>query len=532
MLSKAGKQNILLLLAAFLLDGVLRVLFYGVVFTDNISQLFTGSILLFWALSLQKRVTDRRLRNLLLTAVFFLLLYLFLQILRYQFVDQLPEAHRFLWYAFYLPMMGTAVTVWLSALAIYEHPGRRLPASGSLAIAAGSLCTIGILTNDLHFLAFSFPSGIMMDNGDEVRGPLFWIFFLCLGLLLCAALLLFIKKNRMPGMWASVLLLSLPLLFLASFLLLRILGCPPRIRGIKVWQNGEVYCFGLLLFLEICIQTGMIPANTDYDYLFLLSGLPAVILDYREQPRYTPAGVSWPFRDSEDLQVHRRAIGGGRVEWAVDISRIRELNLDLESVARQIEARNAYLEAEAAVAAEKAELETRNRIYDEITRVVRPQLDRITSLMDNSEETFDRRLARIAVLCTYIKRRGNMELLTAGGQLPGEELFLALSESLDSLKLLGIETAIVPGWSGVCPADSVIRAYEAAQQVIEAGLPVLTDLVISLRESGEMRTMRLLLRPAHFPMPDLRDYPELSLEETAEEDRILVFRFRKEVSHD
>ena len=72
-----------LLAAAFLLSGLLHVFLYAGYFADSIVQLFCGSAVVLWALSVQRRVTDGRLRRTLLWAAAFMLLFNVLQCLRY-----------------------------------------------------------------------------------------------------------------------------------------------------------------------------------------------------------------------------------------------------------------------------------------------------------------------------------------------------------------------------------------------------------------------------------------------------------------
>ena len=71
--------------AAFLLYAVLRVLLYGRDFMDLFSQLFCGTVIVVWGLSVRERVTSRRIQRLLLGLTAFLLLFLLMQTVNFRF---------------------------------------------------------------------------------------------------------------------------------------------------------------------------------------------------------------------------------------------------------------------------------------------------------------------------------------------------------------------------------------------------------------------------------------------------------------
>ena len=144
------------------------------------------------------------------------------------------------------------------------------------------------------------------------------------------------------------------------------------------------------------------------------------------------------------------AIQGGSIRWTVDMKQVRGLNQQIEEATAQIEARNAYLAEENRIRQERAELETRNHMYDSITRILKPQFDQIDALLGGAESVPEKRIAQIAVISAYITRRGNMELLSAAGTLTVVELVSAVTESLDYMRLCGVNTAISSfGKSGV-----------------------------------------------------------------------------------
>ena len=489
---RSSGRYIALFAATFLLCGLLHVFLYGVYFTDSIAQLFCGAVVLLWALSVQRRVTDGRLRRMLLGAAVFMLLHNVLQCLHYTLSCDDLVFDRYMWYAYYIPMIAIPLTCFFTALSVHRPEGVPLPRFCIPLAAAAALMALGFLTNDLHFFAFRFPSGILDDNGDERRS---WLYFLYCGwccLLMLLTLVMIARKCRRSVGLRLQALPAMPLLAMALLLLLSILGIQPRLNGIDIWKDGQIFTFGVLGFLESCIQIGLIPANRDYERLFALADLPAVILNDRGEPVYRTASARYPFPETADTLVQAHDIRGGSIRWTTDIAPLRMLNESLAEAIQQIEARNAYLAEENKTRQERAELETRSRLYDRVSRIVRPQLEQIEARMGGAED-FKAQLPRIAVLCAYVKRRSNMELMAPDG-LPLEELAAAIRESLENIRLCGAGTALQSVGAGEYPAGMIIAAYEHFEDIAEACLDTLSDLLVVIRAEEERLTLRMLLQ--------------------------------------
>ena len=485
-----------------------------------------------WGLSVLRRVTDEHLRNLLLSIAGFFLLFLLLQVINYIFAQRQPWLRRYAWYGYYVCMIAFAIIMYELSFSLSQDEGKRSGAVRFLLPASGIVLAVGVLTNDLHQLAFRFKTAEMLPGSPKSYGPLFYLYFACFFLLLLFASALIMKKYRQFIRRDSFFTL-LPILALAVFLVLNMFDLTPRIGGIKMWQLGELFTFCMLAFLEICIITHLIPANTDYEKLFALSTLPAVILDEEGVACYSSLESQHPFPDSENTMVMRHPISGGCVEWAVDIAPLNALNQELSETTQRINSRNAYLSEEAKIKKEKAEVESRNRIYDEITRIVRPQLQQINTLLKMPGRSFDEQLPSIAVCCVYIKRRSNMELLADNGTLPFEELSLAVKESLAYVRLLGVNAASYASGTGIYPAVMVIAAYERVESVLEDCLETISDLMIRTKAEPGAITVRMMLKTDALTLPVMeKERATVAYHESVSvtkdgKDMILIFTFRE-----
>ena len=524
-----NRKVLLALAVAFLLCGAVHCLAYDKTFVIGITQIFCDFIVVTWAGTIRKRVTDRRLRRVLLAMVWGLLLFLFLQTCRYNVFWKMTGVRRYLWYAYYVPMTAFPLLLLASALLIHRPEDRPLPRWFWLTAAVGALLAAGVMTNDLHFGFASFSDPVMDDNA-AVHGWLYYAVNAFSYPLYFAGYGIILRKSRAIGGRLRYLPLA-PLLLAVVYFLLFPLDLGKRFLGMRVWNIGEMLVFCLIGGLEICIQTGMIPANTAYETFLSLAKLKAAILDRDGAVRYATAGTVYPFPDDGALQIMSHPIRGGRIEWAADVGRLRQLNRELTEANARIEARNAYLTAEAGTRAEQAETQTRSEIFDRITQVTRAQTAQITALLDAQEPGFDRRLRRIAVLSAYVKRRSNMELIAENGLLPFEELCLAVSESLRYVRLCGVNATSVSDGAGLFPAGVVADAYERIEQALEGSLDDLRDLMIRLDAAPDALSARLMLRAddlivhsegAPLEVPGFTRQVSVTKNE---QDMILVFRY-------
>ena len=145
---------------------------------------------------------------------------------------------------------------------------------------------------------------------------------------------------------------------------------------------------------------------------------------------------------------------------------------------------------------EQETLNSRNRVYDNITKIVLPQLVEVESLLnDTSKDEVDKALPYVAVLNTYIKRRCNMELMKEDmDRLPMSELKLAMSESASYLQLCNIKTAVVGNDDGEdYPADEVIRVYEHFELIVEKHISSMTSIMVVVTVNNEKISTRIMV---------------------------------------
>lgn len=497
-LSKNTKWKIALFLAAFLLCGFLHVALYGTDFTLCISPIFSSAVVVLWILTIRERIIDTRLRRIIQGIAVTLLFHFLLEIFRYNLFSDNITAQRYIWYTMYLPMTAQPVLCYFLSVFIHRPEGKRLPKPYALIILVGALLVLGMLTNDLHFWAKSFPSGVLKDNGQEKNEWLFYLINVFIYGFYALTLATILKKNHQyvarKYSWIAI----VPILIGAAYFMLYPLEVAKKVFGCHIWNMGEMTAFLVISTIEVCIQTGMIPANRGYEALFSSVSFPAVITDKDNIPVYQTSGAVYPFRESENVRIVSHPIHGGSIVYPVDVGQIQNLNKELSQRVEQLETRNAYLAEETHIIQEKAELETRNQLYDRISHIVTAQIEQIEALLSEPEKLTEERLARISVLKAYIKRRSNMELLGTGGTLTVEELATAIAETLEYVRLCGVNTASSSFGTGIFCVQMVTGIYDYIETIIEKSLDTLSSMIVSVRAQKNTLTARIMLEADNF----------------------------------
>ncbi|MCR4763729.1 MAG: hypothetical protein K5696_09375 [Lachnospiraceae bacterium] len=253
-----------------------------------------------------------------------------------------------------------------------------------------------------------------------------------------------------------------------------IIGGSPKLFGYKLFQMQEAYCFPFITGLESELIIGLIPANSAYRLLFKHTGLHACI--YSGDDRAILWSGDWKEEDKKeaekgegDLRLRREEIAGGYICWIEDLTAIRKLNREIAEVTEELEDENELIRQENALRSERVGIETRNRLYNRIAKAVRPTALRVNELLEKEEpENIREDLIYAAFLSAYIKRMGNLILLTDGNEgTESGELALSVGESMEYLKLNGCACELMSVGSGRIASGLAILAYELFECVME-----------------------------------------------------------------
>ena len=447
------------------------------------------SLLFMWVVSLHRRLMNKNVRRLMLAVGCLMLFWLIDKIVKWDFTGSVTHPLvRYLWYGFYvgmlfIPTLGAFIINYLGKPENYSHPAKLnyllIPPTVLLAL---------VFTNDLHQKVFVFYNGFINFDQEYSYG---WVYYIVMGWFIVMGfyfVVMMLVKSRVPG---SRKLQKMPILIM-TFAALFWIGYSMRLYNCDLTVTDILI---IVLLLESAIQSGLLPSNTNYQQLFDATTIPVQIVDWDYQPHYVSAGAlpvsEMKMRQSESGTVHMgrsllnsAPIYGGRVVWEDDITRLNDLQQQLQDAQEQLGEENTLLQAELDLKEQRAKTDEKNRLYDRIAEEVKPQLIKTDMLLQRiAQEPENRKklLAKTCVLGSYIKRRGNLLLLGEDAKkVSARELEYCIRESLENLRLGEVFTSLNANCSGQLSLENIVAAYDFFETVTERLLDNMTAMLVNL----------------------------------------------------
>lgn len=494
------------------------------------SAIYMG-LFLAWGFSVRSRILQAQASR-YMTAIAGLMIFWFLvRTVKFHFInaERYPDIARYLWYAYYLPMLFIPLLSVFIGFSIGKPEDYHLPKQAALLLLPTAGLFLLVMTNDLHRLVFTFPQGFAGENGYAAG------YYLVGGwLILCALTLLFVlyRKCRIPGSRRRILLPCIPIVILMLYAMLHY----SRLEWVR-FVAGDITAVMCLLYaatLELCIQCRFIQSNTHYRELFDASALGALIADdeYRVCLRSRTAGpvpeavlrqtAAAPVMLDGGIRLRSAPIRGGRVFWQEDVSRLLSVAEKLGDTREELRGYGALLEEENKQKQRRRELEEQKRLFDGVQEMVLPAMQRLNELISRLSTAEDRETARmlhgkIAVTGAYIKRRSNLVFLAdQTGEVAAKELLLCLNESASNLRLAGTACAVQFSLEGSMEGRAAGTLYDFFETAVEAVWEPLPGLNAVVAEDGGDYRMTLMLQ-CRAPMPELTQrFPRASVQQDEE----------------
>ena len=452
-----------------------------------------------WVISVRRRILDKRIRSYLIFVGLLMSFWLAERTTKWFFVSEFSDLCRYLWYAFYIPMiliplLGVFITTYIGKPETY-----RIPWWLNLLYIPAFALILFVFTNDFHNLVFEFPNGIYYFNTQYEYGFGFYIvcaWFIILGFYFVISLVI---KSRVPG---SKTVQKLPLIIMACSVVFWVLYA----IGLIDADLTAVDCLMITLLLESAIQSGLIRSNTGYTEFFGISTVAAQVVDKNYQTMFIssyaddlPEDV---MRNALDKPVelgktmlHGKEVSGGYVFWQNDIKEIKKLMKNLEETRERLSENNCLLKAEIDMNERKARLEEKNRLYDRIARDVSSQLIKAEELLTQAKQNpkaAHNALSKICVISAYIKRRSNLLLLGEENRIiSSSELEFCLRESLDNIRLLGVHSSLKSKCSGSLDVENAVAVYDLFEKTVEAFIDDVNALMVLIECEGSVIKLNL-----------------------------------------
>jgi hypothetical protein len=480
-------------------------------------MLYIG-MLLFWMQSVRSRLLPTRARSYIVASVLLMIVYLLVRVLRFRILTGIT-VRRFVDYAYNIPMVLVPTLFLMTCIRISR--GERAEERGRerlLLIPACALLLL-IMSNDLHQLFYRRLIPLAEFHGivgTYTYGPLFYFMYVWMVLTLLAGFAILIRnawrRNLRGLLWFGGVVLLWAAMSLLNLLVFT------RLDLVRMYHAPEIHVFAILGFFEVCIRNRLIPYNENYTGFFTNLGLPVRITDadfamvyetnlpIRAPEAQLAAAAAAPVYLNEDTRLSGMELRPGYAFWTEDESELHREGRRLAEANEILSEENDLIAVENELKEKKAHLDAQNQVYDRIAAALYPKQQRIEELLKSTppeSEGFPAALARCCVLNAYCKRKSNLLLLSEESlPMPNRELFLALQESARFLKCCGIDAAAMGEEYSALPLETVHALYDSFETLIEAFLPFLRRMTVSLLPAG----VRLAMEASETP-----DLPETEL---------------------
>ena len=458
----------------------------------------------FWIHSVQYRLLPSRARNYLITAALCAVMMLVLRSVKYRLLDGWAlDAQRYVWYLYYVPMI-LMPTLFLMTCIRIENRNRPVRFDERFLLIPASVLTVLFLTNDLHYFAFRSNGVNIMTgaNATYYNNWLLYVYYAYWGVTISTGLVLLVRANRrLHSFKKTVLPFLFPLIMLSLFLVDITLNW---VRLPSMFTVPEIVSFGMIGIFESCIRNRLIPYNENYNSFFALMRFPAVITDNGLSVVHSSAepvdaahgqlcsAVSAPVYLDADTKLTGKRITAGYTFYTEDESELHRMREKLTDANELIASENDMIEAENELRSRKAQVDSRNYIYERISVKMLPYHRKALEMLDEMQPgapDFAEKIARLNLLNAYIKRGTNLLLTNEGKEnIPLTELGIAVEEYSRYLSYCNVQASVTSDKDEMIPRDEAFDLFTEFYETADA----LTDQITMLHIAVNGDCMRLI----------------------------------------
>ncbi|MBR4341587.1 MAG: hypothetical protein IKP88_02565 [Lachnospiraceae bacterium] len=549
-LSRKSKFFILFFVMVFILTAVGHIIFPSEFPFKYLSNFLYSGIILAWVFTVRRRVTTGWIKEYLTMGGFVLILLFIIDIVRQVYLTGNSALNRMLMYLYYFPITMIPLISFLLALRTGKGEEYKSSKLEKFLIVLCFALQFFIMLNDFHMKVFNINEYNEFVQ-DYSYGPGYVLIIAWCVILALAGLAVLTIRCRTSSSkklwWVPIMVAGLG--YGPSIVYLINGGKMPEIYGKPIFSFQELYSFIFIGMWESCLRIGLIASNSDYDYMFKMTKMGAVIADTEGNIRYmaddavvimrkevSQAAEGEVIIPDKNHRIKGKKISGGTMLWVEDHSVVNDLNDRLAEAVSTLSEENSLLEMENEIKSQKQSIETRTKLYDRISEKIRPQLNRINEIIKNIEDKktdMSEGIKSCTVLGAYVKRISNLTILNEQfGTLKLEELRYAVRESLENLSGNGVDCMVSGNKTDIeCRGELVLYAYDFFERAVEMAVPDVKTISCILSGDKGLRMDILMDTPTKIPeLSMFDDKPKGTKVEILKEEEGIFLRFVEEVA--
>lgn len=448
-----------------------------------------------WGISVSKRIMQVQVRHYLIAVSGLVVFWFVIRSMKYYFITDIGIARQ-LWYWYYLPMLFIPLFSLFVAISLGKSKNFKLSKKTLLLYIPTVLCLLLVLTNDLHQLVFTFPAGEVWS--DKNNGYILGYYIVIGWEIICAlaAFVIMLFKCRLSQRKKYLPFLMLTCSIVYAFI---------YASGVEWMQliGGDIAAAQCLMFtgiLESCIQCGLIQTNTGYEELFMVSRLGAQITDQGNivclassnagglTDEQRMSAKTHPVLADKTTLIKSKPIRSGHVLWQEDVSELTEAIEQIEENCRDLSERNRIRQENLETKKKILSLQEKNRAADVLNRETAGQISMIEHLLtqydtENDAQKREKLLAGAAVLGAYIKRYGNLLLVSHREETADiRDLSRCFEDSFVNLELLDVKCLCTLPADVILATKDMLRIYRTFETILEDCLFDLHSVWVNARE--------------------------------------------------
>lgn len=429
-----------------------------------------------WAISAISRCGGKQLTRLMGSEYAMMLFLLIVRCIKYETINY--DFALYLWYLSYIPIIFLPLIAFLSTITVEN--GAKLKKPYFLLFVPAIMLSIGVISNNFHGFAFDFGANAPSVDNDYEHGFLYYIIIAWMLVFLVATLINGFRKShlntRNTGRWLIVALIICVFGCLAYYEL------GPFV--LRKWFVGfyEAQCLLYVMFLEICLDFGMLPTNDDHESILQNSSVWMLITDKLNNKKFisnTKMNITeQSLLDAQNgkkvlvdnsYELKHSHIYGGNAYFTSDVRAMIKLNDELEEAHEILVGEQEILDDEVKTREEFKKIEQQNLIYEKIDERLAPKNNQIKALLDSvNEDNWQSVLAKVSVVSAFFKRQGNLMILAEQNEkISLNEFAFCFAESVHYINNLGISALFSFDGEKDISLSTALKIYELFENVVE-----------------------------------------------------------------